>query len=83
MYFPAIAAARYNPDHKGLYERIVDRSGIKKKGLVAVQRKVLELIYVLDKNGTVFDPEYENSASVKKTAHAIQADSKAALIEQI
>ena len=36
-----------------------------------------------DKNEIDFDPEYENSVSVKKTTHAIQTGSKAVLVEQI
>jgi hypothetical protein len=43
------------------YARLVSRSGIKMKGVVAVQRKLLELIYTLYKNKTVFQPDYEES----------------------
>lgn len=83
MYFPAMTAINYNQSYGDLYDRIVDRTGIKMKGMVAVQRKLLELIYTLDKNEIDFDPEYENSVSVKKTTHAIQTGSKAVLVEQI
>ena len=43
-----------------LYERVLKRSGgIKKKAMVAVQRKLLVLVYTLWKNNERFDPEYE------------------------
>ena len=46
---------------KNLYERVVERTGIKMKGYVAVQRKLLVLIYTLWKNDMKFDPNYEIS----------------------
>jgi transposase len=42
-----------------LYERLMERNGgIYKKAAVAVQRKLLALIYTLWKNQTAYDPEY-------------------------
>jgi len=46
---------------RNLYQRVVDRTGIKMKGYVAVQRKLLVLIYTLWKNDMEFDPNYEIS----------------------
>lgn len=83
MYFPAMTAVKHNQVHNALYGRIVGRTGIKMKGLVAVQRKLLELIYTIYKNKTVFDPQYENSVTTKKAVHAIQTSSRAVLEEQI
>lgn len=40
------------------YQKIYERSNIKMKAYVAVQRKLLCLIYALWKKDTVFDPEY-------------------------
>jgi len=60
MHLPSLSAVKYNQNHKDLYSRIVSRTGIKKKGLIAVQRKLLELIYVLYKNKTFFLSNYEN-----------------------
>ena len=51
---------------KGQYVRIVSKHGIKKKGLIAVQRKMLELIYTLFKNKTVYDKNYESKKSSAK-----------------
>lgn len=68
LYLPALSACRYNPDMKALYERLVEKHGLKKKAGVAVQRKILELVYTIYKNDTVFDAEYEQ----KKERHAIK-----------
>ena len=55
---PAMSAARYNDDYVKLYNRIFFNSKIKMKGNVAIQRKLLLLIYTLFKNNTEFDPNY-------------------------
>jgi len=49
------------PVLKNLQERVYKRSGIKMKGYVAVQRKILVLIYALWKNDTVFNPDFGTS----------------------
>lgn len=59
MHLPSLTAVKNNIQHKKLYKRLVEKSGIKMKGLVAVQRKLLELIYVIHKNKTVFNENYE------------------------
>jgi len=61
MHLPALGSIKYNAVHRTIYARLVSRSGIKMKGVVAVQRKLLELIYTLYKNKTVFQPDYEES----------------------
>lgn len=60
MHLPSLSAVKRNEHLKALYVRIVSCHGIKMKGLVAVQRKLLELIYVIYKNNTVFEPMYES-----------------------
>jgi len=59
LHMPALAAIRYNERHKGLYTRLVSKHGIKMKGAVAIQRKLLELSYILVKNNQPYDPNYE------------------------
>jgi len=58
MYLPALAAIRSNEHYRGIFARLVARHGIKMKAAVAVQRKLLELIYVLIKNNTVYDEHH-------------------------
>lgn len=68
MHFPSLSSVKYNKNHKELYTRLVAKSGIKMKALMAVQRKLLELIYVIYKNNTPFNENYEQ----EKRAHRIQ-----------
>lgn len=59
MHMPALTSIRNNGSNKNLFIRLVSKTGIKMKGVVAVQRKLLVLIYILWKNGTVYDPGFE------------------------
>lgn len=59
MHLPALCAIRHCQLYKDNFARLVGRHGIKMKAAVAVQRKVLELIYILYKNQTFFDSAYE------------------------
>lgn len=58
LHFPALGAVRREPIFKALYQRVFDRTKIKMKGYVAVQRKLLVMIYAIFKNDLVFDPEF-------------------------
>ena len=58
LYFPALAAIRCNPHLNNLYQRIFDTTKIKMKGYVAIQRKLLVLIYTIYKNNIAFDPQF-------------------------
>lgn len=56
LYFPALSVVRYNvPPFVGLYERIYERNKIKMKGYVAVQKKMLIMIYTLWKKDEPFN----------------------------
>jgi transposase len=66
MYMPALSAIRCNNEHKALFERLVSRHGIKMKAAVAVQRKLLELIYSIFKSGKSFDEDYLYSNGLLK-----------------
>ena len=59
MHLPSLSAVKKIDVYKDLYIRIVSKNGIKMKGLIAVQRKMLELTYVIFKNNTVFEQDYE------------------------
>lgn len=57
LHFPAVSAVRHQQgEFKNLYDRVFDRTKIKMKGYVAVQRKLLVLIYTLYKNNVPYDP---------------------------
>lgn len=57
MHFPALAAIRHDERFKGIFVRLVSKHGIKMKAAVAVQRKLLELMFVLFKNQTTYDKD--------------------------
>lgn len=58
MHLPSLSAAKYDENFKNIYTRIVSKHGIKMKALIAVQRKLLEMIYILHKNKSVYDKSY-------------------------
>ncbi|MEZ4932096.1 MAG: IS110 family transposase [Saprospiraceae bacterium] len=80
MHFPALGAIKYIPEMKALYERVFDRTKIKMKGAVAVQRKLLVLIYTLFKKGVAYDPDYHRKVQpagvpipINKAGHGVPA----------
>jgi len=60
MHLPALAAIRYDERFKAVFARIVSKHGIKMKAAVAVQRKLLEMIYTIFKTGKKYDKDYLN-----------------------
>ena len=63
MHMPALTAKRLNEQHKAVFVRLVSKHGIKMKAVVAVQRKILELIYVIYKTDKRFDKEYAHATT--------------------
>lgn len=61
MHLPALTAVKHDEHFRELFARLVSKSGIKMKGIVAVQRKLLELIYILHKNKCIYQKNYELS----------------------
>lgn len=68
MHFPALVAVKWDENFRELYARLVSKHGIKMKALVAVQRKLLEMIYTLFKNKSTYDKEYENKKQKQKNS---------------
>lgn len=58
LYFPALSALMNDQQMNQIYERIHQKTKIKMKGMVAIQRKLLVLIYTLFKNNQPFDENY-------------------------
>lgn len=58
LHFPALNVVKYHAEFKALQQRIYERTRVKMKGYVAVQRKLLVLIYTLYKNKQAYDPNY-------------------------
>lgn len=66
LYFPAMVACRFNPDLKAFYQRVAQNKPSKMIAQVAVQRKLLVLMYSLYKNGTRYQPGYTKVAPTQK-----------------
>lgn len=58
MHLPALAAIRHEDRFKAVFARLVAKHGIKMKAVVAVQRKLLEIIYTLYKTNKSYDTNY-------------------------
>jgi transposase len=79
LYFPAMVACRYNPTLKATYIRIIQNKSSKMIGQVAIQRKLLILMYTIWKNNTVFIENYKVSSPDPKV-EATQDSSVAELL---
>ena len=64
MYMPALAAIRHCDQFKKIYARLVSKHGIKMKGAVAVQRRLLELAYTLHKTKSDYKQNHLVSEAV-------------------
>lgn len=60
LHLPAFSVVRYIPMFKDLYERVYERSGYKMKAYVAVQRKLLIMMYTLWKKEEHFIDTYRS-----------------------
>lgn len=58
MHFPALTAIRHDERYKAIFARLVGKHGIKMKAAVAVQRKLLEMAYIVYKTNKPYDKEY-------------------------
>lgn len=59
LHMPALSVVTYEQaGFKALYERVYVKTGFKMKGYVAVQRKLLMLIYTLWKRDEEYDPNH-------------------------
>lgn len=70
LHLPALSTIKWDDNFRDQYIRIVAKHGIKMKGCVAVQRKLLELIYVIYKNKTGYDKNYETKKNSVKAQNA-------------
>jgi transposase len=65
MHLPALSAIRHDERFKAVFARIVSKHGIKMKAAVAVQRKLLEMMFTLFKTNKKYDKEYLVNNTVK------------------
>ena len=71
LHFPALAASRFDDHHQGIYKRINSRNNNETKmvGAVALQRRLLLLMFAIWKQEKSYNPNYQ-----KKVAPAIARD---------
>lgn len=67
LHMPSLNAKKYNPPLAKFYDRLLERKSQKMVGVVAVQRKLLLLIYAIWKNDGVYDPNYNIKNEVAKS----------------
>ena len=65
MHLPALSAIRHDERFKAIFARIVSKHGIKMKAAVAVQRKLLEMIYTISKNQVPYNKNYLKELKLK------------------
>lgn len=58
LHMPALAAIRHDQQYKSTFARLVSRHGIKMKAVVAVQRKLLELMYIIYNTKQLYNPQH-------------------------
>lgn len=68
MHLPALSAIRHDERYKAIFARLVAKHGIKMKAAVAVQRKLLELIYIVFKTEKEYEKEYLQKTREQQTA---------------
>ena len=72
LHMPSMTCVRCNPSLKPFYERLKSKKEKPIVALIAVQRKLLILMYTLWKNKTDYDPAYEIKKQQKLKALAAQ-----------
>ena len=58
LYLGAMAARRFNPYCKALFDRLIQKGKAFKVAIVSVANKLLRQIFAILKNSTSFDPNY-------------------------
>jgi len=66
MHLPALSAIKHDARFKAVFARLVSKHGIKMKAVVAVQRKLLEMTYIIYKTQKPYDKSYlqKNEADI-------------------
>ena len=85
LHMPALMVVTYEQrPFIALYERVYKQTNIKMKGYVAVQRKLLTLIFALWKKDAKYDPTYEPVAQKKvaPTEEATRHQPQGAMLEE-
>jgi transposase len=79
LYFPAVSASQHDPKHKAIYTRVHEKTTIKMKGVVAIQRRLLVLIYTLFKNNVPYDEHYQQAKQASNDPKKIRQTQNVAI----
>lgn len=72
MHLPALTAIRYDERFKAVYVRLVSKHGIKMKAAVAVQRKMLELMFTIFATNKKYDTDHFKNQEALQTEQEYQ-----------
>ncbi len=70
LYWPALTSIRYQGPLQDLYNRVYERTKVKMKALVAVQRKLLVLAYSLHKTERDYEVAYQQNRQAQRCCPA-------------
>lgn len=71
MHLPALAAIRHDERFKAIFSRLAAKHGIKMKATVAVQRKLLEMIFTLATKKVSYDKTYLTKQKTETNANVV------------
>lgn len=57
LFMPALVAVRGDTPFRALHRRITERTGTKMKGVIAVMRKLLTVLWSMYRNESAYDPD--------------------------
>ncbi|NQY31446.1 MAG: IS110 family transposase, partial [Flavobacteriaceae bacterium] len=80
LHMPSMTAIRVNPTLKPFYERLKPKKAKPIVALVAVQRKLLVLMYSLWKSNSYYDGEFEIKKAARKQILTAQDSHKNELV---
>lgn len=66
MHLPALSAIRHIEGYKTIFTRIVGKTGVKMKAAVAIQRKLLEMVYTIYKTKKPYEINYMENLTNRK-----------------
>lgn len=73
LHLPALSAIRHEARFKAIFVRLVSKHGIKMKAAVAVQRKILELIYTLYKTNKGYEKDFQKKEETEMVVQKLAA----------
>ena len=78
MHLPALTAIRHDERFKAVFARLVSKHGIKMKAAVAVQRKLLEMVFTIYKTNKKYDKDYLTK-EIKEVQEIAEAEAQEAV----